>query len=437
MKKIFMLLCLAAAFSACKQKNEPNKELAKLFDNYYEDKLKLYPLEATSIGDNRYNDLLQNDGSEAFIKQAHDFYTGYLAKLKGFNRDGLDEEDKLSYDILLYKLNTVLEGFDKHIYYDYINFAHPHYIPFNQMVALPLILGQWGSGTGAQPFKTVADYDNWLKRLSAFRVWADTAIGNMNKGIKTGIVLPKSIVVKMIPEMKDMVVASPEKSLFYGPVNLFPKDFSNADKKRLTDDYKKAVMTVVVPTYKKLGDYLENDYLPRARLTSGMSALPGGADMYRFMVKQNTTTDKTPEEIYQLGLREVARITLLMDSIKNKVGFKGDMKAFFEYMKTDPRFMPYKTPKQVLDAFENIHQRMLPNLKKLYTKVPKTPFEIRQTEAFRAASASAEYNSGSADGSRPGIFYVPILGWRPSYVIFTASMGYGYSSVAGSKGISV
>jgi uncharacterized protein (DUF885 family) len=404
-----MVLCLAVAFSACKQKNEPNKELAKLFDNYYEDKLKLYPLEATSIGDNRYDALLQNDGSEAFIKQAHDFYAGYLDKLKGFNRDGLDEEDKLSYDILLYKLNTVLEGFDKHIYYDGINFAHPHYIPFNQMVALPLILGQWGSGTGAQPFKTVADYDNWLKRLSAFSVWADTAIGNMNKGIKTGMVLPKSIVVKMIPEMQDMVAASPEKSLFYGPVNLFPKDFSDANKKRLTDDYKKAIMTVVVPTYKKLGDYLKNDYLPHARLTSGVSALPGGANMYRFMVKQNTTTDKTPEEIYQLGLREVARITLLMDSIKNKVGFKGDMKAFFEYMQTDPKFMPYKTPKEVLDAFENIHQRMQPNLKKLYTKVPKTPFEIRQTEAFRAASASAEYNNGSADGSRPGIFYVPIL----------------------------
>jgi uncharacterized protein (DUF885 family) len=404
-----MLLCLAAAFSACKQKNEPNKELAKLFDNYYEDKLKLYPLEATSIGDNRYNALLQNDGSEAFIKQAHDFYAGYLDKLKGFNRDGLDEEDKLSYDILSYKLNTVLEGFDKDIYYDYLNFAHPRYIPFNQMVAVPLMLGQWGSGTGAQPFKTVADYDNWLKRLSAFSVWADTAIGNMNKGIKTGMVLPKSIVIKMIPEMEDMVAASPEKSLFYGPVSNFPKDFSDADKKRLADDYKKAIMTIVVPTYKKLGDYLKNDYLPHARLTSGMSALPAGADMYKFMVKQNTTTDKTPEEIYQLGLREVARISGIMDSIKNKVGFKGDMKAFFEYMKTDPKFMPYKTPKEVLDAFENIHQRMQPNLKKLYTKVPKTPFEIRQTEAFRAASASAEYNNGSADGSRPGIFYVPIL----------------------------
>ncbi|MDB5011442.1 MAG: hypothetical protein JWQ06_2231, partial [Mucilaginibacter sp.] len=304
---------------------------------------------------------------------------------------------------------TALEGFNKHIYYDFINFAHPEYIPFNQMFALPLILGQWGSGTGAQPFKTVKDYDNWLKRLKGFQVWADTAIGNMNKGIKTGIVLPKSIVVKMIPEMMDMVVASPQKSLFYGPINNFPKDFSEADKKRLTSDYFTAINTVVIPTYKKLGDYLKNDYLPHARLTSGMSALPGGSDMYVYMVKQNTTTNKTPEEIYQLGLSEVARISKEMDSIKNKVGFKGDRKAFFEYMKTDPKFMPYKTPKEVLDAFENIHKRMEPNLKKLFTKVPKTPFEIRQTEAFRAASASAEYNNGSADGTRPGIFYIPIL----------------------------
>jgi uncharacterized protein (DUF885 family) len=131
--------------------------------------------------------------------------------------------------------------------------------------------------------------------------------------------------------------------------------------------------------------------------------------MYKYLVKQQTTTDKTPDEIYQLGLREVARIRGKMDSIKNKVGFKGDLKAFFEYMKSDPKFTPYKTPKDVLDAFENIHQRMQPNLKKMFNHVPKTPFEIRQTEAFRAASASAEYNQGSADGKRPGIFYVPIL----------------------------
>jgi len=402
-KKLGILLAAACAFASCKQPatspSGNNADLGKLFNNYYEKRLKLYPLEATSIGDPRYNDLLPNDGSAAVLKEQHDFYVAYLDSLNNFKRDNLNDEDKLSYDIFKYEMQINIDYFKYHF----------EYMPFNQFFALPLTIGQYGSGTGAQPFKTVKDYDDWLKRLNAFSVWADTAIANFNKGIKAGVVLPKALVVKMIPQMQAMQVNDPTKSLFYGPVNLFPKNFSDADKKRLTDAYRKEIVEVVVPTYRKLGDYLQHDYLPHARSTSGFSALPNGLAMYKYLVKQQTTTDKTPDEIYQLGLREVARIRGKMDSIKNKVGFKGDLKAFFEYMKNDPKFTPYKTPKDVLDAFENIHQRMQPNLKKMFNHVPKTPFEIRQTEAFRAASASAEYNQGSADGKRPGIFYVPIL----------------------------
>ncbi|HLK28302.1 MAG TPA: DUF885 domain-containing protein, partial [Puia sp.] len=158
-----------------------------------------------------------------------------------------------------------------------------------------------------------------------------------------------------------------------------------------------------------LADFLKNEYLPKSRATSGINAIPNGDAYYNFLIRDQTTTDKSSEEIYQTGLNEVARIRKIMDSVKNAVGFKGDLAAFFEYMKTDKKFTPYKTPKEVLDAFEAIHQRMEPNLKKMFTHVPKTRFEIRQTEAFRAASASAEYFQGSADGTRPGIFYVPIL----------------------------
>ncbi|MGY0038507.1 DUF885 domain-containing protein [Pedobacter sp. NJ-S-72] len=278
------------------------------------------------------------------------------------------------------------------------------------MTALPLTIGQLGSGTGAQPFKTVKDYEDWLKRVNAFAVWADTAIGNFKKGMASGIVLPKALVVKMYPQMLGLIVTDPAKSLFYGPVQQMPKGFSDADKKRLTAAYRNTIMTVIVPAYKKLGEFLKNEYLPKSRTTSGFSSFTRGyTAMYAYLVKQQTTTTKTPEEIYQTGLKEVARIHSLMDSIKNKTGFKGDLKAFFEYMKTDPKFMPYKTPAEILAAFDNIHKRMEPNLKKMFTVVPKTPFEIRQTEAFRAASASAEYNQGSADGKRPGIFYIPIL----------------------------
>ncbi|MEO3405200.1 DUF885 domain-containing protein [Mucilaginibacter sp. CAU 1740] len=407
MKKLLLILGIAGSFLACNQPKSSdsktdipaNKELAKVFEDYFQDGLKLYPLNATGIGDRRYNDLLPNDGSVEFLKKSHDYYSVYLSKVKNFERNELNTNDQLSYDIFTYEVQLSLDNFKYHF----------EYMPMNQFYALPITMGQMGSGSGSQPFKTVVDYNDWLKRLAAFQPWADTAIANFNKGIKTGVVLPKALVVKMIPEMQDLVSANVEKSLFYGPVNNFPKDFSDADKKHLTEAYKKAIATIVNPTYQKLADYLKNQYLPHARTTSGFSSLPDGAAKYAYLVKQQTTTDKTPEEIYQLGLKEVARIRGLMDSIKTSVGFKGDLQAFFEYMKTDPKFTPYKMPQQVLTAFENIHQRMEPNLKKMFNHVPKTPFEIRQTEAFRAASASAEYNQGSADGSRPGIFYVPIL----------------------------
>ncbi len=144
--------------------------------------------------------------------------------------------------------------------------------------------------------------------------------------------------------------------------------------------------------------------MPAARTSTGFNALPNGEKIYKYLIRYWTTTDKTPDEIYNTGLAEVKRIRNEMETIKNETGFKGDLPSFFEYMKTDKKFMPYKTPEEVLNAFRNIQKRIDPNLKKMFGRTPKTPFEIRQTEAFRAASASAEYNQGSADGTQAGDF---------------------------------
>jgi len=213
----------------------------------------------------------------------------------------------------------------------------------------------------------------------------------------------------MVPEMRAMQTDNPTKSIFYGPINKLPASFSDADKQRLAAAYTSAIKDEIIPAYARLADFYEKEYLPKARTTSGISDIPGGKERYQYLIRYWTTTDKTPDEIYATGLSEVARIKAEMERVKGETGFNGDLKAFFEYMNKDPKFFPYKTPEEVLNAFKVIQARMEPNLSKMFTNNPKTAFEIRQTEAFRAASASAEYSQGSADGKRPGIFYVPIL----------------------------
>jgi len=375
------------------------KDVNKLFELYWEENAKLFPLEATTQGDNRYNDQLPNDVSRAFRQNLVSFYQKYLNQLKKFDRAKLAANDKISYDIFQYDLENRLEGLKLNTWM----------MPFQQFWGLPISMGQYGSGEGVQPFKTAKDYDNWLGRVHGFTVWADTAISNFRQGMQAGVVLPKTLVQKMVPQMRDLVVTDPTKSLFYGPINKMPADISAADKQRITAAYKKAIMEELVPTYKKLGDFLEKEYLPKARPSTGISAIPNGPEIYRYYVKTWTTTDKTPEEIYQTGLKEVARIRGEMEKVKAQVGFQGDLKAFFANLKEDPKLMPFKQPEDVLNAFRSIQAKITPNLSKMFGRTPKTPFEIRQTEAFRAASASAEYNQGSPDGSRPGIFYVPIL----------------------------
>ena len=404
MKRILLIpLFIAAVFGCNTKKSEqsttaPNASFASILDDYYEQRLKLFPIEATVQGDTRYNDLLPNDISADFLAQTKSFYTATLDKLKPIDRETLSDEDKISYDILKRELEIQLEQYP----------FHQEAIPFNQFTGLPLTFGQLGSGEGAQPFKTVKDYDDWLKRVSAFAVWGDTAVASFRTGMATGNVLPKSLVVKMIPQMMDLVVTDPTKSLFYGPVQKMPATFSDADKTRLTAAYNKAIMEQIVPTYQKLGTFLKNEYLPKARTTSGIDVLPKGPELYNYLVRVYTTTNDTPDDIYQVGLREVSRIKSEMEKVKKQVGFTGDLDAFFAYLKTDRKFYPYKTPKEVLAAFNTILARIEPNLKKEFTNTPKSKFEIRQTEKFREASASAEYNQASADGSRPGIFYVPI-----------------------------
>lgn len=401
MKNIVTVIIMIGCFASL-----PNRKLYcqdpslhRLFDQYYEDRLKLFPLESTSIGDNRYNDLLPNDGSVQYIGQLNRFYDQYLSALKKYNRQSLSQADRVSYDLLTYSLNVAKEGLT----------YHPEYMPANQFYSLPLTMGISGAGNNVQPFKTVKDYNDWLKRIAAFQVWVDTAIANFNKGITEGVVLPAAMVQKMIPQMENLAEPDTAKSLFYGPVKSFPAGFTTAEKEKLLHDYHQSISTQLLPSFAKLAAYLKNNYLPHARSTAGYNALPNGSAMYGYLVRFNTTTNKTPEEIYQTGLHEVDRIHKEMEKVKAETGFKGSLPEFYNFLKTDPKFVPFKNAEEVLTAYRAILQRIDPNLDKLFSVKPKTPFEIRQVEAFRAASTAAQYSHGTPDGKRPGIFYVPIV----------------------------
>ncbi len=361
--------------------------------------MKLFPLEATSNGDDRYNDRLPVDFTVSYQNTLKSFFKDYLNKVAQYKREELIENDRISYDIFKREMEISLQGFD----------FPDNNMPFNQFGGLPLTMGQLGSGDGNQPFKTVKNYDDWLSRAKEYTAWTDSAIVYFRKGIASGIVLPKILVEKMIPQMRAMETSDPVKSLFYEPVNKFPVSFSDSDKNRLKDAYKKMVAEAIIPSYKKMADFLQDEYLPKARSSSGFSALPGGSKRYSYLIRYWTTTNKTPDEIYNLGLSEVKRIRNDMEKTKAETGYTGSLDSFFQFMKTDPKFMPFETSGEVLAAFKAIQKTISPNLNKMFGRVPKTPFEIRQTEAFRAASASAEYNQGSPDGSRPGIFYIPIL----------------------------
>ena len=241
MKKLLLLILVAGLFTKCKTHNQQtadgNKQLASLLQTYFNDRMQLFPLEATVNGDNRFNNLLPIDFTDSYRSKLKDFFTKNQQDLKIINRDSLNDNDKISYDIFSYEMDITLAGLVQHY------LVNNTFMPFDQFNGVPIMLGQMGGGTGNQPFKTVADYDKWLQRAEAFSPWADSAIVYFKKGMANNYVLPKTLVVKMIPELTAMVKDSAAGSLFYGTVNLMPSNFSQADKIRLTAAYTSLIET--------------------------------------------------------------------------------------------------------------------------------------------------------------------------------------------------
>ncbi|MFC6266882.1 DUF885 domain-containing protein [Frigoriflavimonas asaccharolytica] len=402
-----VIISLLFLIFSCKKESTVNIEeikssavLDSIASKYYNQYLQFYPLEATAQGENKYNDLLTNTIDSNFISKEISFYKSIQEELKNLNYNQLPEDDKVVYDVLDYTLKDKIERYT----------FHPEYIPFTQFGGLPLDFPLLGSGDGNQPFKNDKDYDNWLRRMEKFPDWMDTAIANFKIGIQNKQVLPKKLVVKMIAQMKgeEIINKNLSKNIFYGPIRNLSSNLTVAQKENYRTLYKDAINNKIIPSYTKMAEFLEKEYLPNARDTDGIGALPNGKDAYNYYAKSWTTTNTNVEDINKIGVQQVNMLRAEMEKVKETVGFKGTLEEFLTDVKTNPKAMPYKTAKEVIDSFNGILKTIDPKLKTMFSVTPKTGFEIRQTEKFREATASAEYIPGTPDGKRKGIFYIPI-----------------------------
>lgn len=391
------MILLSLLVVNCKSEKKV-QDFKAITDAYFDGKNELDPLGATQNGQSEYNDKLVFEMTDSYRKKQGVFYDKYKNELATVDTTALSDEEKNSYDIMKWEVSVGKEL----LKYD------TNLMPLQQFWGTNLTLGQFASGSSAQPFTTEKDYKNFLKRMDLFSVWMDSAMVYMKKGIDKGIVLPKTLTLKVIPQFESMVTPNVEDNLFYAAVKSFPKEIPADQQDALKKEYATAITEKLEPQFKKLTAFLKNEYLPASRSTSGIGSLPNGKELYKVYVKQWTTTNKTPDEIHALGLKEVTRIKADMEKVKEQVGFKGTLNEFFEHVRTKPELMAFKKPEDVIANFERIYKTIKPNVDKLFSLQPKSPFQIKRTEAFREASASAEYNQGSADGKRPGTFYVPI-----------------------------
>ncbi len=372
------------------------QKLDRLYEAYWEETLKLNPLQATFQGDSRYNDQLPNFLTAEFRQQAHDFTVRWLKTIEDVGPEGLSGQDRLSYDIFVKNARDSLEGEQ----------FPGHLMPMNQFTNLAGFAAQLGSGTGPQPFKTVKDYDNWRARGAKMPAIFDQAIANMREGMREGVVQPKALMVKVLPQLDALTSDDPEKTLFWGPIKNLPAGFSDADKARITAEYRTMIAQEIMPAFKRMREFIAKEYLPACRDSAGMGDLPNGKAWYAYNAYQSMSIRRSPEEVHKIGLSEVARIHDEMRKVMAQVGFKGTLQDFFHYLNTDKQF-EFASEEALLAHYRSIEARLQPGLEREFHLMPKAGFEIRPVEAFRAQSAAGgEYQSPSEDGSRPGIFYV-------------------------------
>ncbi len=399
-----------AKISSIAEKNT----LDDLVKQYSLDFFEFSPISATFQGLREYNDKFGPVISQQNRDKSLAFENKYLKKINALDAKNLAGQDLLTYKIFKSARESNIESSQFPLYQ----------IPINQMSGMHNFYAVLGSGESAQPFDNEEDYRNFIKRSEGFARWMDSVILSMKEGMQSGVILPKAIVIKLIPQLKVHLVENIHDSVFYGPLNSLPEDMDVTSRMRLSNDYEASIKEVIIPAYHRVHRFLVEEYLSNTRSTFSLSELPNGKAWYEFMIKTHTTLPLTAEEIHKFGLSEVSRILAEMKKVKQTVKFNGDMPAFFEFLRTDPQFY-FEKPLQLIQAYEDTKTRIDATLPKLFEVFPKADYVVKPVPEFQAASsAGASYQSPAPDGSRPGVFYINTHNMKsqPKFIMETLSI---------------
>jgi uncharacterized protein (DUF885 family) len=367
------------------------KNLNQLLAEEWEYELRESPELATLLGDYRYNDRW-SDYSLAHVQRQREDLQQWVARFTTIDTTGFPEQEKLNQVLILRNLKERIEAIDLKTFE----------MPIDQQDGAHL---QFAEALIIIPFHTTRQYDDYLARLHALPHALDQIVKILRQGVKDKLLPPRYLLEKTVTQCSDIASPAGEANTFGQSVTHFPDSVSAADRKRLHDAIVTAVDNEVRPAYRKLARFLAEEYAPKGRMQEGVWSLPNGDELYRFDVRQQTTTSMDPEAIHQLGLREVERIEGEQLAIARKLGFS-DLKTFRTSLRTNPKLIP-KSRDQILDTYRRYIAQMMPQLPKLFGLLPTTTLEVKAVERFREKDApGAEYTPGTPDGSRAGAVQV-------------------------------